>query len=286
MIPSKIDIFERYVAKKTTLKYGYYYQTLVTLPFGKQKKRMVRVWLPEDYEFDNPNKRYPVIYFSDGQNLVDKYLTAFGEWKLDKVMHKLMKKGLKGLIAVGIDCPKDPQERTEELCPPFEVSDYIKKENGGDLISYADKYVDYIVNDLKPIIDKLFFTLTDKENTGIGGSSMGGLMSYYAYIFKPNVFGYSLSFSPAFFFFTKEMWKKINDKYHVSPKTNGKLFLYVGGKDFESMFVDGTCSMYQYLVSKGFKNDQVRLVVDTNEIHSESAWTKYLHLALLYWLKR
>ena len=55
---------------------------------------MIRVWLPEDYEFDNPNKRYPVIYFSDGQNLVDRYLSAFGEWELDKTVHKLMKEGL------------------------------------------------------------------------------------------------------------------------------------------------------------------------------------------------
>ena len=72
---------------KTTMKYGHYFKALLDVPFSKEK-RYVRVWLPEDYGFDNPKKRYPVIYFSDGQNLVNKKLCAFGCWKLDIVAHE------------------------------------------------------------------------------------------------------------------------------------------------------------------------------------------------------
>ena len=56
-----------------------------------------------------------VIYFSDGQNLVDRYLSAFGEWEFDKTVNRLMKEGYQGVIAVGIDCPKEPLERTKEF---------------------------------------------------------------------------------------------------------------------------------------------------------------------------
>ena len=285
-IPSSVGQFKRYTKKPSTMKYGYYYISSFNLPFSKESKRAVRVWLPEDYEFDNPNKRYPVIYFSDGQNLVDRYLSAYGEWELDKTVHKLMKEGLSGVIAVGIDCPKDPFLRSIELCPPYRPRKEITK----DFISQtekpkADQYVDYIVNNIKPIIDKYFYTLSDKENTGIGGSSMGGIMSFYAYIYRPDIFGFSLSFSPAFFFYKKTDWEKILDTYDINPSKNGKLFLYSGGKDFEERFLKPTVNTYYYLEKRKFSNEQLALLVDTNEIHHEAAWAKYLPEALRFWLK-
>ena len=284
MIPETIGKFKRYTKKPSTMKYGFYYSSTFTLPFSKENKRTVRVWLPEDYDFSNPNKRYPVIYFSDGQNLVDRYLSAFGEWELDKTVHYLMKKeGLSGIIAIGIDCPKDPLERTKELCPPHTPRKEVFKREGSKFKSYAHKYVDYIANELKPYIDSLFFT--DPDNTAVGGSSMGGIMAFYAYIYRPDVFRFSLSFSPAFFFYKKMEWAHILDQYDINPDKNGKLFLYSGGKDFEKLFLKPTINTYEYLSKKGFDNSQVALLVDTNEIHHEAAWAKYLIEGLKYWLK-
>ena len=157
-IPSKIERFNLYTKKPSAMKYGYYYDSIFDLKFSKENKRHVRVWLPEDYEFDNPDKRYPVIYFSDGQNLVDRCLSAYGEWELDKTVHKLLKEGLKGVIAVGIDCPKDPLLRTLELCPPYTPKKEITRGMDSKLKSYADKYVDYIANVIKPVIDNLAAT--------------------------------------------------------------------------------------------------------------------------------
>lgn len=286
-IPNKIGQFIRYNKKPSSMKFGYYYTFQVTLPFSKENKRMVRVWLPEDYDFDNPEKRYPVIYMSDGQNLVDKYLSAYGEWELDKCVHRLMAKGLQGVIAVGLDCPKDPKQRIKELCPPYlprkEVLKKEKLEKG--FVSYADKYIDYLADKLKPLIDSLFFTMPEKECTGVGGSSMGGIMSYYAYIYRPDVFGFALSFSPAFFFYKKNDWFKINDEYDIRPDKNGKLFLYTGGKDFEKIFLKPTMYTYQYLRKHKFKNNQLAMIVDTNQIHHEAAWAKYLADGLSFWLK-
>ena len=283
-IPNRLNIFKRYIGNPTTMKYGFYYEAIFDLPFSKENKRKVRVWLPEDYEFNNPDKRYPVIYFSDGQNLVDRYLSAYGEWELDKTVHKLMKEGMSGVIAVGIDCPKDPYLRTKELCPPYDPRKQVEMRTR-KLNPICDKYVDYIVDKIKPVIDNVFYTLDDKENTGIGGSSMGGIMAFYAYIYRPDVFGYSLSFSPAFFFYTKTRWYQILDEYDINPDKNGKLFLYVGGKDFEARFLKPTIYTYHYLQNRKFSNDQLALIVDTNEIHHEAAWAKYLGEALRYWLK-
>ena len=286
MIPNSVGNFKRYLSNKTTMKYGYYYSAVFELPFSKDNKRTIRVWLPEDYDFSNPEKRYPVIYFSDGQNLVDRYLSAFGEWELDKTVHNLMGEGLSGIIAVGIDCPKDPLQRTYELCPPYEPKKEITRGIKDSEMPYADKYVDFIVNTLKPVIDRDFYTLKDKVHTAIGGSSMGGIMAYYAYIYQRDVFGFSLSFSPAFFFYSKRRWFEINDMHDVSKDKNGKVFFYVGGKDFEAKFLKPTMYTYEYLKNKKFPNDQVGLIVDTREVHHEKAWAKYLPEALKFWLKK
>ena len=281
-IPEKIGVFKRYLAKKTTMKYGYYFDGLFDLPFHKEK-RHIRVWLPEDYDFENPSQRFPVIYFSDGQNLVDRYLSAYGEWELDKTVHMLKKEGYPSFIAVGIDCPVVPNDRSNELNPPHipnlpSARRIIKHPHG-------DKYIDYIAGTLKPLIDKLFYTMKEKEATGIGGSSMGGIMAFYAYIYRPDVFGYSLSFSPAFFFYHKRNWFNILDQYDISPEKNGKLFLYVGGKDFEKVFVKITFETYEYLQKRGFGPDNLGFLFDSNEQHNEKAWAKYLPDALRLWLK-
>ena len=281
-IPNKINKFVRYTKKPSTMKFGYYYQMMVTLPFSKEPRRMVRVWLPEDYDFSNPEKRFSVIYMSDGQNLVDRHLSAYGEWELDKKVHQIMKEGHRSCIAVGLDCPKDPMERTKELCPPYTPKKSITR--GVKDKTYADEYVDYIANELKPIIDKLFYTLPDRDNTAIGGSSMGGIMAFFAYIYRPDVFGFSLSFSPAFFFYLKRDWARILDKYDVTPDKNGKLFLYVGGKDFEKIFVEPAYFTYKYLLKRKFSNEKLALIVDSNQIHHEAAWAKYLPNALKFWL--
>ena len=88
-VPPEIGPFKWRVVKKTTMKYGYYFDSELELPFAVTKKRHVRVWLPESYEFGDSEKRYPVAYFADGQNLVDRHLSAYGDWHLDRVIHQL-----------------------------------------------------------------------------------------------------------------------------------------------------------------------------------------------------
>ena len=282
--PNKIGPFIIYNKKPSTMKYGSYYYAQMELPFSKEKNRTIRVWLPEDYDFKNSKKRYPVIYMSDGQNLVDRHLSAYGEWKLDETVHEMQQAGFPGVIAVGIDCPKEPIERTKELCPPYVPRKEVFKREGGEFIPYANEYVDFIADVLKPIIDKHFFTKKGRIYTAIGGSSMGGIMAFYACMHRPEIFGFTLSFSPAFFFYEKNDWESIMDKYDLNQIKNGEIFLYVGGKEFEKVFVKPVRNTYEYLKKKGFDHRHLSLVVDKDAYHNEEAWSKHLFEALSSWL--
>ena len=263
--------------RETTMLYGYHYQALMEVPFDSEK-RTVRVWLPSDYDFDDDKKLFPVIYFSDGQNLVNRYLTAFGDWNLDKVAQSLLDEKKLSFIAVGVDSPREDKKRCDELNPPY-VPDRSKK-----MHPIGDKFVGFVADTLKPIIDELFHTKKEKQYTAIGGSSMGGIMAFYGALYRKDVFGFSLDFSPAFFLYRKKTWGKLLDQFALSPKDNIKYYLYVGGKGFERQFRSLTRFTYNYLLEKGFDNNSVAFVYDKAEKHHEDAWNKHLGDAVCFWL--
>lgn len=263
---------------KTTMQYGFYYRMETKLPFADEK-RMVRVWLPEDYDFDNPKKKYPVIYFADGQNLVNQELCAFGCWKLDQVAHQLLANKKVSFIAIGIDCPHDASTRFNELNPPY-PPERVKKNNH----PYGDQFVNYIADILRPLINKHFYVKEEKEWTAIAGSSMGGIMAFYAGVTRHDVFGFSLDFSPAFFLYKKATWCFLLEQFKIKPENQTRFFFYVGGQGFERQFIGTTKMTYEHLKSLDFDDKQVSLVIDLNEQHNETAWYKYLDQALLFWL--
>ena len=256
----------------TTMQYGYYYCALLDVPFSLEK-RYVRVWLPEDY-FDS-DKTYPVIYFADGQNLVNQNLCAFGCWRFDQVVHNEDF----SFIAVGIDSPRNPAIRFNELNPPY-PPEKIKRDNH----PYGEKFIDYIADSLIPLINESFHTKQEKEYTAIAGSSMGGIMAFYAGVYRYDKFGFSLDFSPAFFLYKKSTWDDLLKKINITPEHKVRFFLYSGGLDFEKQFVEPTKRTYEYLKSLGFSDQQVTLLLDLNERHNEEAWNKHLKEALVFWL--
>lgn len=266
------------------MKYGFYYDAGFVLPFAEDPRpRHIRVWLPEDYDFEDEDQAFPVIYMSDGQNLVNRYLSAYGDWELDKCIHALYKEGLPTCIVVGIDCPESPTERACELNPPFPPDN--TKELEFPVPPYGDRYYDYVVDVLKPLIDSLFYTNPDREHTAVGGSSMGGIYAFSAWAYHPDVFGFSLSFSPAFLLYKKSHWKEILNGFDFKPRKNGKLFLYSGAKEYEAAFYQHTVMTYDYLRRRGFTTKQIALMIDSQQIHHEAAWAKYLHPGMRFWLE-
>lgn len=219
---------------------------------GRQRK--IWVYLPVTYEA--ANKRYPVIYMHDGQNLFDEATSGFGEWGVDEYLDSIAEKGKKESIIIGID---NGSKRMNEYNPY-----YFARAGKGE----GKEYVDFLVKTLKPYIDSNFRTLTDKQNTFIAGSSMGGLISLYAVLRYPSVFGGAGIFSPAFWT-ADEMDKDIE---RLSPAVNAKLFFYAGEKESDKMVAD----MKRVETKIKIKSKSpVTEIVDPEAGHNEAAWRKY-----------
>ena len=266
------------------MEYGYYYKAEMKLPFSR-RKRSVRVWLPEEY-FAYPEKRFPVMYMSDGQNLVDAVYSAYGDWHLDRVLHALtVEKGILPPILVGIDCPKPTNRRAEELCPPYDIQKRYLPRNE-EFHPIANEYVDYVSDSLKPLIDSLFRTDPSVASTAIGGSSMGGIMAFYGYFYRKDVFGFSLAFSVPFFFYTKKRWSEILAELDPNLEKCGKMAMFVGGNGYEKSFVKGNHEEIAYLRELGFGEDRILFMEDPSKPHHEESWSDYSFSAFEFWLKK
>lgn len=172
--------------------------------------RKIWLYLPKNYE--TSTKKYPVIYMHDAQNLFDAKTSFAGEWNVDEKLDSLDAQ----IIVVGIENGGD--KRLEELTP------YKNEKYGG---GNADKYLEFIVNTLKPEIDKKYRTKSNAKNTTIMGSSLGGLVSFYAVIKYPDVFGKAGVFSPAFWINRMD----INDYMTNSKKLKAKIYFLCGDSE-------------------------------------------------------
>lgn len=280
--PKQIEDFTYYHKKPNTICKGFLYTTSIFVDIDNpDKKRLIRVYLPSDYEFDNPKKRFPVMYMMDGKNLFDDYTSYVGEWHCDETIERRIKNNKKSFIIVGIDSAKKDMDRMQEMTPKSTHLLYHKKDVE---LGYAETLANFIIFNLKPRIDSIFYTLTDKNNTAIGGSSMGGLFSFYLGMkFKENI-GFSLCFSPAFMVYQNKFFKHKLSKYHFNNEEYGRFYFYVGGQEFEHRFVDLTFYTYRYLFRKGFNHNQIKLVFDSSLKHHESSWSKYYEDGVSYWL--
>ncbi len=285
-IPNKISDFFLYKEKDNEIHSGYLYTKVVNIPFAKtENDRTLRVWLPTDY-FDT-NKKYPVLYMFDGQNIVDAKTSGFGEWNIEDHVTSLMESGdIDGLIVVGLDCPHERTGRVR-MAEYFPYKDYYKP--GDKMIrragkGYGDLTAHYIINDIKPMVDKCFRTQPDKEHTGIGGSSMGGLMAFYTGTSYPETIGFSLCFSPAFLRGDGDRVIKVLKNSIMPASTYGKFAFFVGGVEFEAEFVEGTYHVYNYLKDEGFNDDQILIIHDETMRHHEYSWSLYFEDAIKFLL--
>ncbi len=229
--------------------------------FMPQFNRYRRIWVcfPKDYD-SNLTKKYPVMYLHDGQNLFDKTTSFSGEWKVDETLNTLFDQGDKGCIVVGID--NGGANRIAEYTP------YVNaKYGGGD----GEKYVDFLISTLKPYIDQNYRTLSDRENTGIGGSSLGGLISFYAAMKNQNVYGKALIFSPSFWW-NNAIYSLVQTE---GKKENMKIFLMAGGsEEADDDVVIKTQKMYDDLLAKGFSSSEIKFATHEDGQHSEWYWAR------------
>lgn len=181
-----------------------------------QVQKKIWVYLPKDY--GNSDKKFPVIYMHDAQNLFDNKTSFAGEWEVDETLNKINAQ----IIVIGIEHGND--KRIDELTP------YKNEKYGG---GNGDNYIQFIIKTLKPKIDSLYRTKSNAKNTAIFGSSLGGLLSFYAVIHYPDVFGKAGVFSPSFWF-SDEIYTLMEN----SEKSKARIYFLAGEKESESMVAE------------------------------------------------
>jgi predicted alpha/beta superfamily hydrolase len=203
-----------------------------------QTSRFVRIYLPPSYDLE-PAKRFPVLYLHDGQNVFSTVGTnvafGWGSWQLDKTVDALSAaRKMKEIIMVGIDCSAEryldyrgPANRPGKA-EPDEVKRRLSAP-GGD--SRYEKYARFLIEELKPKIDREYRTLADPAHTGVLGSSMGGICSLVLAWEHPEVFGRAASLSGAFQVEKKHFLTNVLQAYRGKPKSF-KIYLDSGVVDF------------------------------------------------------
>ena len=229
------------------------------------KPRDIIVWLPPDYE-KNTKRRYPVLYMHDGQNLFDPRTSAFGmDWQVDETADSLIRdKKINPLIIVGI---YNTSQRNDEYAPNDTGRTYMK----------------FVVEQVRPLIDSTYRTLTDRQNTATGGSSLGGLISFMLLWEYPQIFSKAACFSPALKTGALDYVSRV--RRDGKQKLPVMIYLDNGGVGLEEKLQPGIDEMLVTLNDIGYKLDRdYYWYKDSTASHNESAWAKRVWRPLvLFW---
>lgn len=264
--------------------------------------RRVVVWLPSGYRADGP--RYSVLYMHDGQNLFDKATAGYGmEWGIDETLDRLIReRKVRPTIVVGI---WSTAKRLQEYVPskafarlPQSYIARVEKLYGGGPLS--DGYLKFIVDELRPMINRRFRVLTDRDDTAIMGSSMGGLISLYAIDEYPDVFGAAGMVSTHWpLFVPQKQADKLNDEEFTA--VSGAFTGYLKAElavprahrlyfDHGTETLDAEYARYQERVdrvveAKGYVQNKNWLTVNyPGEAHNEVSWASRVEIPLRFLL--
>jgi predicted alpha/beta superfamily hydrolase len=228
--------------------------------------RHILVYLPPSYE--STNRRYPVIYMHDGQNLFDAGTSFAGEWAVDQTLEAASGHGLE-CIVVGI--PNMGADRVHEYSP------FRDSQRGG---GKGEPYLRFITETLKPIVDADFRTRAGREHTGIAGSSLGALISLYGFFRHPDVFGFAGVMSPALWFAGGAILPWVARQ----PFVGGRIYIDAGLREGTRVVAD-LKHLRDILQTKGYRQlHDLLCVIDTAGDHSERAWGRRLRRELHFLL--
>jgi len=246
--------------------------------------RTIRILLPKDYE--KTEIRYPVLYVHDGQNCFEDETSYSGHsWGFAEIIRNLKEKGLiEELIVVGID---NSDLRLFEYSPwenKNEIVIFEKFKVGG----MGDLYADYVVNHVKPLIDRKYRTLTDYQSSSIAGSSMGAYISCYIASKYPDVFQNVGIFSLSSWFNESDLLDFLR---HANLRHDQRYFISIGDKEssdpkipeFNQIYLNNSRNLKNLLLEKNI-NDLY--YIETHDIHNELAWRKLVPNFLLWLNKR
>ena len=232
-----------------------------------RNRRAVDVYLPASYAVDG-RRRFPVVYMHDGQNLSDPSI-AFGgrTWQLDAALDTLARKGIEAIV-VGVH--NTGRSRIAEYSP------YRDPRHAG---GRGERYVRFLEETLKPRIDARYRASRARETTALAGSSMGGLISLYAFFRDASVFGGAAVMSPSIWFGAR----RILEFVEAARDARGRLYLDVGTDEGAGTLRDAR-ALARILRAKGYGRD-FKYVEATGHRHQENDWADRLPDALRFLLR-
>jgi|SRR5579864_5843693 len=242
-----------------------------------RNQRFLRVWLPPDYdEARNLDRRYPVFYLNDGQNLFEPMTSFTGvEWQVDETADRLIREGaIAPMILVGID--NAAEDRLREYMPHRSFRPMRLRVQGG-------RYPDFLTQEVMPFVARNYRVATGQENAGLGGSSLGALIALYTAIARPGLVGRLLLESPSLWAANRQL---IRESRRVKNWPE-RVFLAcgtaeTGRPDKNQTVVDDVREMAGILRRAGLDEKRLRVVIEEGAAHSESAWARRFPGALAF----
>jgi predicted alpha/beta superfamily hydrolase len=231
---------------------------------GLDRSKTIRLYLPADYA--SSEQSYPVVYMHDGQNLFDHVSADGDEWQVDEILDGLGQSEQLQVIVVGIDSSAEYRHNEHS---PWVNNRYGEAQGQG--------YMAFLVEVVKPYIDTHYRTLTDRNNTAIMGSSMGGLISHYALHAYPDTFSKAGIFSPAYWYSPQVFTFSESNKVRL----DARLYIMYGDKEGDGMIADAF-KMQRQLRRQGHPlNNMVFKRVEGGQ-HSEVLWKEQFSEAIVW----
>lgn len=229
----------------------------------------VLVYLPPGYEAE-PTRRYPVLYLHDGQNLFDEATAFSEEWQVDETAQRLIEAGaIEPLIVVGV--ANAGERRIDEYTPTRDEG----RRAGGDAIRYGRM----LVEELKPFIDATYRTRPDAASTGLGGSSLGGLLSLYLGLQYSGMFWRLAVLSPSVWWDDRYILRRVRLLSHKPPL---RIWLSAGTDEAPGV-VEGATALRDALVAQGWREgDDLAVSIVEGGRHDEASWAAQMEGVLTY----
>src|ERR1700741_1101733 len=239
--------------------------------------RFLRVWLPPGYDDPaNAELHYPVLYLNDGQNLFEAATSFTGvEWQVDETADRLIREdAIVPIIIVGID--NAAKDRIREYMPHLSLHPILLRGQGS-------RYPHFLIKEVMPFVARNYRVAVGPENTGLGGSSLGALISLYTAAVRPGVVGRLLLESPSLWASNRHM---IRSSREVT-RWPERIFLATGTaeagrEDRSRSVVDDVRELAAILRRGGLDEKRLRLVVEEGATHHESSWGRRFPEALKY----
>jgi predicted alpha/beta superfamily hydrolase len=239
--------------------------------------RMLRVWLPPGYNRpENQQRRHPIFYLNDGQNLFDPATAYIGvDWQAGRTADRLFHEGkIPPIIMVGIDNAQ--KDRAREYLPYRSLHPPMLRPQG-------KRYPDFLMNEVAPFVGERYRIATGAPNTGLGGSSLGAIISLFTAIDCPGVFGRLLLESPSLFISNRQLLRR-SRAFREWP---ARVFMAIGTREAGSDHrdretVEDVRELEHILRRAGLGSDRLRVKIDEGATHNEGEWAERFPEALAF----